>query len=281
MNNVKTVVNGVQVNGVQWYGALQLIPVSGSGGARTLLATSFVEPGPDKPYPIKLFYSSPVYTWNLATGTSSYSAMPNETGAATTPFATAYGWTANGQITPQASASAATFSPWIGGQLRTANVTSRVFQYTANLWRWSPDGQYVAPNLTLQAYVRAPGVLDAPPPMDAGYYAPPLVPAPDPAMAALLKEISKPQMSAEVAWSPDGKMLAGLDCASGSDSARLTVRRGNDGGGLVTTTFTYPPTMSSQGCDGDMEALAWSRDDASVATSDATVDEVVIWRYSA
>jgi hypothetical protein len=282
VGNVKMAVNGAQVNGIQWYGVLQLIPVNGSGDARTLLATSYVQPGPDRPYPNKFFHSAPVYIWNLATGASSYAVIPNNLlGEATTPFAAAYGWAANGQITPQNSAGASTFSPWISGQLRAANVTSRVFEYTATLWRWSPDGRYVAPNMTVQAFVRAPGVLDEPPPFNTWDYIPPLVAAPDLAMAKLLKEISKPQVTAEVAWSPNGKLLAGLDCSHGADTARLTVRRGNDGGGLVTTTFMYPPTMNSQGCDGDMEALAWSSDNASVASGDATANEVVIWRYSA
>lgn len=274
-------VNGIQVNGAQWGGALLLIPVDGSSDPRTLLTNAFLQPGPDKPYPLKLFHTNPVYTWDLTTGAGSYSAIPDETGDATTPFAQAYGWTASGQIAPQASAGSTTFSPWVSGRLAVANKTSRVFQYTAPLWRWSPDGRYVAPNLTAQAYVRAAGVRDEPPAPTSGWYTPPLVTAPDPALSALLNEISRPEMSAEVAWSPNGALLASLDCSRGDDTARITVRRVSDGKGKLSATVSFTPTQYSTGCDGDMEALAWSADNRTIASADATTNELVLWRYQA
>ena len=269
------------VNGERLYGALILVPTDGSGQTRTLTAKAFLQPGFDKPYSIKLQHTPPLFTWNLKTGVGSYSARSGEASDVTTPFAGAYGWTASGQIALQNGGGPATFSPWIGGQLRPFNSTSRVMVYTADLWRWSPDGQYVAPHVSTEAYLRAPGVLDNPPDLESGQYAPPLVSGPDKALTTYLGEISQPNLVAQVAWSPNGKLFAGLDCQTGATAARLTVRRAGDGGGKLTTSFTYAPTQYSQHCDGDMQGLSWSADNASIASCDATTDQVVIWRYHA
>lgn len=267
------------VNGVEFYGSLQLIPTNGAGVVRTFVKKAYLQPGPDKPYPIKLWHGPPVYTWNLTTGAGSYAAMPGEVSNVTTAFAPAYRWTASRQITPQSGAVAASFSPWSGGELAAFNETSQVLLYTANLWRWSPDGQYVAPNMTTQAFMRALGIIEQAPNLGSGYYTPPLVASPDAAMSAYLSEVSKPNMTAQVAWSPNGKLFAGLACQNGSDSARLTVRRTSDGDGNLSATFIYPPSPNSHGCDGDMQTVAWSADNATLASCDATENEIIFWRY--
>lgn len=247
---------------------------------------------------------SPRFTWNLATGAATSTAIPNAlTGSAppftpsyqwaptgqfvqttgdTTPFAQTYQWTADGQLSaatsqasqpPQASNA---ISAWRGGVVGQRRNAGDPALYRTSQWAWSPDGRYVTPNLGTSAYINLPGSQQ---PGASGSYTPPLVNPPYTAMsAAIAASLSSPPGVA-LAQSPSGALLAAYACTP-DGLGQMTIRPTKSATESAQATYTYPSTLYSLACLGDISDLFWSPDGSRIALTDTQTSEIIVWQVN-
>jgi hypothetical protein len=244
----------------------------------------------------------PLITWNLKTGTATTSAIPGALTGATPPYipayawqaneqfiltsgdtiplAPAYQWTADGQISAAPSSAAtpaaSAISPWRSGVVGERRSSTDPALYHTSQWLWSADGQYVTPDLATSAFLNLPGTDAAP---ATGGYMPPLVNPPNGATSAAIPPALRSEAGMALAQSPDGKLLATLNCAP-NDTAVLSIRANKSSDPLAQIHYTYLSGVLSLGCYGDIDSLVWSPDGTRIATVDEQDAQIIVWQVN-
>ncbi len=278
-------IDGAQQQDIQPCGGLFITQVGGASAApRLLLALGPQQPmiAGKLPDLINQLVAQR-FTWNLATGAALVSAIPGGQTVAqsldTTPFAPAYQWNNAGQLV---AASAPTtpsrdmVTPWRSGAVGPRLSADTPALFRTSQWLWSPDGQFITPNLDTSAYV---SVASAAPPTTAGGYTPPLVSAPDAALSAAITSSLSSPVGVELAQSPDGALLASYACTP-ADVGQLIIRATKSDTPLAQTNYTYPSSDFSLGCHGDIDALIWSPDGAHIAIDDEQNGQIIVWQVN-
>lgn len=262
-------------------GALIVARADGSGVPRLLIADGRVRANQTpNDYKLGLIWSAPRFTWNLTTGAGSYSDIHMGL-SFTTRFAPGYRLAADGALSLEQQTRAGDLSPWDEGALldtQVSGVPTPVYSYQVSQWLWSADGRYVTPNLDTAAYITFPGVTGAPPPDIPRIVNEPSVSPPDAATSQSMQAAARQSVSAALARSPDGKLLATYMC--GVSAGELTIRAVASGATLAQTNYTYPLTSNSLGCSGDIGAITWSPDGARIASVDAPEGQIIIWQVN-
>lgn len=225
--------------------------------------------------------SVPRFIWNVKTGVATVSAIPMPSVAAwvlTTAYATAYQWRPDGSLAALAAPVADTrnvVNPWRTGALGTTKKTSDPIHMSSSQWAWSPDGQFVTPNLDTAAYINLPGVI--PYPTSPGFYDPPTVDSPSKALTEVISVSRGSGTAVEWAQSWDDALLASDTCAANGDGL-LTIRALKSGQTLAHTDYPYPLTSMSLGCAGDIGPLVWSPNSTRIASVDQQDDQIILWQ---
>jgi hypothetical protein len=279
-------------------GALFITQPGSSAPPRLLVAAASPEPANAS----GALAGLPLITWNLKTGAATVSAIPGAlTGATppfvpayawqpneqfiqtpgdTIPFAPAYQWTAGGQISAApgsaATPAASAISPWRSGAVGERRASTDPVLYRTSQWLWSADGQYVTPDLATSTFLNLPGVDAAP---STGGYMPPLVNPPNAATSAAISQAAGSEAGMTLAQSPDGKLLAALNCAP-DDTAILSIRATKGSDPLAQTHYRYLSGVLSLACYGDIDALVWSPDGSRIATIDEQDAQIIVWRVN-
>jgi hypothetical protein len=279
-------------------GALLIMQPGSSAPPRLLVAAAPPEPANASGDLAGL----PLITWNLKTGAANVSAIPGAlTGATppfvptyawqpneqfiqtpgdTIPFAPAYQWTVGGKISAApgsaATPAASAISPWRSGAVGERRASTDPVLYRTSQWLWSADGQYVTPDLATSAFLNLPGVDAAP---STGGYMPPLVNPPNAATSAAIAQAAGSEAGMTLAQSPDGKLLAALQCAP-DDTAILSIRANTGSDPLAQTHYRYLSGVLSLACYGDLDALVWSPDGARIATIDEQDAQIIVWQVN-
>ncbi|HET9111554.1 MAG TPA: hypothetical protein VFN78_12070 [Ktedonobacterales bacterium] len=244
----------------------------GASAPRVLLHTC-----PKQPYTTTT-PNQPAFIWNLATGTATDAALPGAGSLDTVAFAPAYQWTSDGQIIPLTAAAPttgrATITPWRAGAIAQP-LQSPGILYRTSQWLWSPDGHYAMPNLATATYVNMNGA-GAGATSDAGY-APPLTNAPDAATSAAIRASLTIRPGVELARNADGSLLASYACQA-DGSALLTIRPTRSAAQPTQATYSYPSSLYSYSCFGDIGDLIWSPDGSRIAIADAQDEQIIIWQ---
>ena len=244
---------------------------AGAPAPRVLLHTA-----PKQPYTTTT-PNQPAFIWNLATGTATDAALPGSGSLDTVAFAPAYQWTSDGQIVPLATGAApgkTTITPWRAGAIAQP-LQSAGMLYRTSQWLWSPDGHYTMPNLATAAYMNLSGA-GAGAASDAGY-APPLTNAPDAATSAAIRASLTVRPGVELARNADGSLLASYACQA-DGSALLTIRPTRSDAPSTQATYTYPSSLYSYSCFGDIGDLVWSPDGSRIAIADTQDEQIIIWQ---
>ncbi len=215
--------------------------------------------------------------WDFATGQA--------LGLTTISPALSYHWTASGSLLPDSSLSVrpqkqisalgpvgnpdgnTSFTIWQPGFATLTNI-SGYFAWNTTFSAWSPDGRYLVDGISMVGLFEPPGSVSpnaqALSQVKAQHYA--LLPARD---AALLKVAIN---SAEIAWRPDGRVLATYngygfvalyDCQTGRLLKTLPL------------PFDQAPSI-----DGNTELLRWSPDGSRLLLSSALDGVLHIWDSS-
>ncbi len=252
-------------------GGLIITQVAANAPApRVLLHTA-----PKQPYTATT-PNPPAFIWNLATGTATNAALPGSGSLDTVAFAPAYQWTSDGQIVPLAAAAPAgkaTITPWRAGAIAQPLQSAGVL-YRTSQWLWSPHGRYTMPNLATATYVNVNGAGGGATP--ATGYAPPLTNAPDAATSAAIRASLTVRPGVELARNADGSLLASYACQADGD-ALLTIRPTRSAAQPEQTSYTYPSSLYSYSCFGDIGDLVWSPDGSRIAIADTQDEQIIVW----
>ncbi len=242
----------------------------------------------------------PLFTWNLTSGAATTSAIPNALTGATPPFIPSYLWAPNGQFIqtsgdtiPFASAYqwtpdnqiAAVAAPaaqmggvvaWSSGVVGERRSATDPVLFRTSQWLWSPDGQFVTPNLNTAAYVTTPDVAQ---PSSSSLYTPALVNPPYTSLGVAITAATGSLAGVELAQSPNGKLLASYTCAP-DNTGQLTLRPARSGDALAQASYTYPSTVFSLGCYGGISELIWSPNGAHIAIGDRQNAQIIVWQVN-
>ncbi|MGH2501377.1 MAG: hypothetical protein ACRDID_02565, partial [Ktedonobacterales bacterium] len=228
------------------------------------------------------FYSPPRFTWDLTSGSSTYSDIQRGQWPATVPLAGGYRLGANGALAVDQQAQTGDSSPWRQGVLdvyTAQGATHSTVRYQTSQWLWSPDSRYALPNVDLGIYLTIPGITVTPPPDNSGLIPEPTVVPADAALNQAIRAAVSAHSNVGLARNPDGKLLATWDCAP-NGVGRLTIRQVASGKTLAQASHSYPLTSTSLGCTGDLSPIAWSPDGAHIATSDGPDGQIIVWQVN-
>ncbi|HZC06081.1 MAG TPA: hypothetical protein VE338_10600 [Ktedonobacterales bacterium] len=279
---------------VQECGGLLIAQVGVSSAPRLLLAAATPQATN-----AAQFSGLPRFTWNLTTGTAtsdeipdaltgntppftpSYQWAPNgqfvQMTGDTTPFAPAYQWSSGGQLVAASPSDSHAITPWSSGVVGQRRSASDPALYRASQWAWSTDGQSVTPNLQVSASLAIPGA--SRPASSGSSYAPAQTSAPYAAMSAAITASLDSPPGVALAQSPDGKLLASFACRA-DGAGQLTIRPTKSSDALAQANYTFPSTVYSLGCVGDIGSIVWSPDSSDIATTDEQDSQVTIWRVN-
>lgn len=269
-------------------GALLLVPV-GQGGAqpRLLLAA-----GPQRTASASAFGATPLddlvaqrFTWNIATGAGMATAIPQAPPQAqsldTIAFAPAWRWDSGGALLPVSAPNSETtsgaLSPWASGVVGLRQNANAPALYRSGQWAWSPDGQWVTPNLAASVYLRLPG---AQVPSTTAGPAPATADAPDTATSTAITAAQSSPAGVALARSPDGALVASYACNANLQMATLAIRAAKSADPLAQAAYTYPYSLYSLACAGDIDLPVWSPDGKRIAVDDEQDAQVTVWQAS-
>ncbi len=223
--------------------------------------------------------SVPRFIWNVKTGVATVSEIPMPEGdVGTSAYAPAYQWQSDGSLAALPAPVADTrdvVNPWRQGTLGVTKRTSDPIHMSSSQWAWSPDGQFVTPNLDTAAYINLPGVI--PLPTTPGFYDPPTVDSPSKALTEAISVSRGSGTAIEWAQSWDDALLASASCAVNGDGL-LTIRAVKSGQTLAHAEYPYPLTSMSLGCAGDIGPLVWSPNSTRIASIDQQDDQIILWQ---
>lgn len=227
------------------------------------------------------------FTWNISTGmgtaTAIPQALPQAQSADTIAFASAWQWGAGGALSPvSAPASGAgggTLSPWTNGVVGLRQTATTPALYHTSQWAWSPDGHFVTPNLATSVYLRLSGT-QIPTAPSSGYW-PAIMEPPDTATGAAITAAQTSSAGVGLARSPDGALLASYFCATNPQIAQLSISASKTANPLTQATYTYPYSLYSLACTGDIDMPVWAPDGQRLAVGDEQVAQVTVWRLNA
>lgn len=269
-------------------GGLLLVPVGQSGAQPRLLLAA----GPQRPAVASAFGATPLddlvaqrFTWNTATGAGAATAIPQAPPQAqsldTIAFAPAWQWGSGGALlpvsAPDSGATTGALSPWASGVVGLRQNADVAALYRTSQWSWSPDGHWVTPNLATSVYLRLPG---AQVPTTTVGPAPATADAPDTATSAAVSAAQSSPAGVALAHSPDGARLASYACNANLQTATLAIRAAKSADPLAQATYTYPYSLYSLDCTGDIDLLVWSPDGKRIAIGDEQLAQVTVWQAS-
>ncbi|HEX8731573.1 MAG TPA: hypothetical protein VF725_05880 [Ktedonobacterales bacterium] len=271
-------------------GGLALFPVGVANAQPRLLLAA----GPAQPAAAGGSGVSPLvglvaqrFTWNISTGVGTATAIPQAPTQAlstdTIAFAPAWQWSAGGALSPvSAPATGATggsISPWASGVVGLRQIATTPALYRTSQWVWSSDGKYVIPNLATSVYLRLPGAQV--PAAPSSSYWPASAEAPDTATSAAIAAGQPSSAGVALARSPDGALLAAYSCASNPQIAKLSISASKTADPVAQATYTYPYSLYSLACTGDIDTPVWSPNGQRLAVGDEQDAQVTVWRLNA
>lgn len=268
-------------------GGLLLVTVgAASAQTRLLLAVGPAQLAPTDTLitPLIDYLPAQRFTWNVATGAAKVTAIPQmppqSLSLDTITFAPGWQWSA-GALTPasaSASAANAALSPWASGVVGLRHNANEAALYRTSQWAWSPDGQVVTPNLATSAYLRLPGA-QIPAATSSGYW-PTSADAPDMATNAALAASLTSLAGVALAHSLNGALLASYSCDANAQQATLAVRAIKSAEPLAQATYTYPYSLYSLACVGNIDEPVWSPNGKRIAIGDEQDAQVTVWQAS-
>ncbi|HLY32073.1 MAG TPA: WD40 repeat domain-containing protein [Ktedonobacterales bacterium] len=246
------------------------------------------------------------FEWDVTTGT----VIAHNLGL---PGAVAYRWGAHGQLIPLAKAPSAAIGNPVGGQTFTiwqpgeAQVGLELPNYSQQvrltpipglyLWLstfgvWSPDGRYLyAPAIVLDNQA-LPGTAapDSAQLQKGGYGTLSTISPHDQVLAELyphlLQQISGETQqgltanpATDIAWSPDGRLLASQTDFPVQSSDPFTLTLYNCATGKVSMRLTHD-TKLTPSSDDVLSLLRWSPDGKHLALADNAFNTMTIWTFN-
>jgi hypothetical protein len=175
---------------------------------------------------------------------------------------------------------------------QTVSVNPGIYSWTTGSLAWSPDGRYLIDAFSLLGILHPAG---APSPTAAGLNAVGWEGAPnlsirDPALQGLLASLSanashREQLQDDIAWSPDGRILAAIPESNASNSsdttsgkpASVTFYDSSTGRSLGTLEPQPNSQVSATPIIGSSSFLRWSTSGSHVLLFSAQLATITIW----